>query len=765
MKRKPIASVVQTIFGWICLSVLFLFMLQSNVLSNEPSIFDLPLEELMKIAIATKTETPIEEAPSIVSVITGKEIKNMGAENIIDVLMTIPGVNISHSIFSIYHHVDMRGISNEFSSKVKFQINGHSVYGFIETSSVNNLLDMLPVNNIDKIEIIRGPGSALYGHGAFSGVINIVTKEGGKEPSNVSFAAGSNHTYHPSFEVSLKNENNANMYIYGAYYKTDGNDATIESDMTTADPFFDGIVPGEMTSGVNNYTFQTKMNLDRFYFQGFLNKIFDTEIPIGAAKALTNDSDFEFLAAFGEIGYELPISDKGSVTLKTYYDYTKRDTIYNLFPNKTGLLHNDLIESGAFGPPESYNGFPFPVGVELSAYAPSEGAICGGEVSADYQLQSWIRVVGGVSYEQMRNEVGWEANYNPTGVPIQIGGVNYAGFPYTWFGDMVDVSYYGINYFTDPKVDRNIAAIYGQGIIDLKALFGLDVSSLSLTAGFRYDDYDDVGDTTNPRIGLAFAPTEKLYFKGLYGEAFRAPSFAELYTAANQAITGSTDIKPEKMKTIEGLVGYNLSSAFRTSITFFNLRIDEVIQKSAAASSTAGALSNFGVYESNGFEAELKYTFGQNRYAFFNATYQDVKNTTNEVIQSGLGRLYTQKDFFPGNIPEFFGNIGFNYDPFDWIVGNITINYIGDKDRTDEMTWDGESLVKKDRRGPVDAVTLVHATLTFPKAWKTMDVQLNVQNILDENYRLPDPDGVIANDFPCPGRTFTAKVSYEFLEP
>ncbi len=105
----------------------------------------------------------------------------------------------------------MRGISNEFSSKVKFQINGHSVYGFIETSSINNLLDMLPVNNIDKIEIIRGPGSALYGHGAFSGVINIVTKEGGKEPSNVSFAAGSNHTYHPSFEVSLKNENNANM--------------------------------------------------------------------------------------------------------------------------------------------------------------------------------------------------------------------------------------------------------------------------------------------------------------------------------------------------------------------------------------------------------------------------------------------------------------------------------------------------------------------------------------------------------------------------
>ncbi len=138
-------------------------------------------------------------------------------------------------------------------------------------------------------------------------------------------------------------------------------------------------------------------------------------------------------------------------------------------------------------------------------------------------------------------------------------------------------------------------------------------------------------------------------------------------------------------------------------------------------------------------------------------TVQNVEYTSNATTMSDRNQIYTQEDFNPGNIPQFYGNIGLNYDFTEWLIGNITVKYIGEKDRSEEMDFDA----KRDQRDPVDAVTHVNATLTFSKIWKNMELQLSGYNLLNQDYRMPDPDGFIENDIPHPGSTFMTKLMYK----
>jgi len=110
-------------------------------------------------------------------------------------------------------------------------------------------------SNISK-KITRGPGSALYGTGAFLGVINIITKEGGHESSRVSFEGGSFDTAKSSAELSLKNDR-LKTYMYAEHYRTDGYDGTVESDRADILPIFAPSASREMTDRTEYCTFQT----------------------------------------------------------------------------------------------------------------------------------------------------------------------------------------------------------------------------------------------------------------------------------------------------------------------------------------------------------------------------------------------------------------------------------------------------------------------------------------------------------------------------
>ncbi len=706
------------------------------------ALFKLSLDELLNtdVSVATKSKLSSQDAPSIVSVITANEIRNMGARNIVDILKTIPGFDLAHSILQTMHQADVRGISSGGElNKIKVLINGHAVNANFGGASFT--FDKLPIANVKQIEIIRGPGSALYGTGAFLAVINIITSEGGDEPSLASLEYGTYNTVKPSAELSYK-KNDFKAYLYADYSETDGFDGIIESDFATGKPYFVSNAPGKLNGDDTYHTTEALISFKDFYFSGFLYKS-DGMSPVGGVKALIHNSEIDEFYGYGELGYKTKIRDKGNLLLKAYYDYSDWKAFEDIFSEQTAQLP---VHKG------------FPLGEAPMSGGYKKLSEIGYEITADYEFYQGIQITAGNSYEHDKVfDITHSANFNDTGRNLVLGGITYPSFPYIYFpGGMTDISD-AANWLKGDEY-RDIIAFYGQSIFDLKKLFSLEksVKSLSLTTGLRYDHYTDVGESVNPRAGLVYTPTGSLYFKVLYGTAFRAPSFSELYARNNSVAMGNERLNPEKITTLEALIGYNFTKNIRSSLTFFNVAAKDLILLKDKV------YQNIGQLESDGVEAELKVLFGRQRYAYLNFTWQNVKDTTHQSIVSKGGQLYMQDEFFPGSTAEFYGNIGMNYDISEKIIANMWINYVGEKKRSEEKIWNGENLLLKDARNPVKAHTLFNATMTFKNFIKGAEFQISGFNILDEDYRDPDPDGAIYYDMPQPGRTFMGKVSYSF---
>jgi outer membrane receptor for ferrienterochelin and colicin len=128
----------------------------------------------MKTTVASKTALTPRETPGIISIITNEEIKNMGARDLVDVLRTVPGINFAYDDAGVIG-IQMRG-NWAHEGKVLLMIDGQEFNDLkYNTLQFGRHFD---VNQIKRIEIIRGPGSALYGGNAELGVINIITFTG-----------------------------------------------------------------------------------------------------------------------------------------------------------------------------------------------------------------------------------------------------------------------------------------------------------------------------------------------------------------------------------------------------------------------------------------------------------------------------------------------------------------------------------------------------------------------------------------------------------
>src|SRR3990172_6567680 len=177
-----------------------------------------------EVTIATRHETKISKAPSIVTVITAEEIMHLGYRTFVEVLRTIPGFEILKSGDTGVVVPAVRGITS--SNKVRVMLNGYFVNSPF-TGSAFGRFDDFPVENI------RDPGFAMYGESAFTSVINIITKDA-KDIDGVKVSSG-----YGSFETYEENVVFGKTYgkvdISGMlhYRQTSGFDGIVESDRQT----------------------------------------------------------------------------------------------------------------------------------------------------------------------------------------------------------------------------------------------------------------------------------------------------------------------------------------------------------------------------------------------------------------------------------------------------------------------------------------------------------------------------------------------------
>ena len=140
------------------------------------SLKNLNLEQLGEVEVTTYSKTPSElwSTPAAVYVITSEQIRRSGATNIADALRLAPGVEVGRSSSDTWA-VGIRGLENDFSKSVLVLIDGRSVYTPLFAGVYWDVQDM-PLDDIDHIEVIRGPGGTIWGPNAANGVVNIITK-------------------------------------------------------------------------------------------------------------------------------------------------------------------------------------------------------------------------------------------------------------------------------------------------------------------------------------------------------------------------------------------------------------------------------------------------------------------------------------------------------------------------------------------------------------------------------------------------------------
>src|ERR1700721_237473 len=163
-----------------CIAACVIFALPAWPQQQTPDLADRSLEDLMNIEVTSvsKTEQTLSRTAAAVFVITQEDIHRSGATNIPDLLRMVPGMDVGQ-IDSNTWAISARGYNEEFSDKLLVMVDGRSMYTPTFAGVFWETLD-LPLEDIERIEVIRGPGGTAWGANAVNGVINVITKKAGE---------------------------------------------------------------------------------------------------------------------------------------------------------------------------------------------------------------------------------------------------------------------------------------------------------------------------------------------------------------------------------------------------------------------------------------------------------------------------------------------------------------------------------------------------------------------------------------------------------
>jgi iron complex outermembrane receptor protein len=193
----------------------FPFVVTADINQTSPDLTDLSFDELMQVNITSvsKKSEKLSEASAAVYVVTRNEIRRSGATSIPEALRLVPGVDVAQ-IDPNKWAIGIRGFNGRFSNKLLVMIDGRSVYTPTFSGVYWENQDY-PMNDIERIEVIRGPGATLWGANAVNGIINIITRDTNQTQSTVvSFASGNELKGLAELRYGAEISNEASYRIY-----------------------------------------------------------------------------------------------------------------------------------------------------------------------------------------------------------------------------------------------------------------------------------------------------------------------------------------------------------------------------------------------------------------------------------------------------------------------------------------------------------------------------------------------------------------------
>jgi len=301
------------------LLLLVLLCLAMPALADEtsPDLEELSLEDLLQIEVTSvsKRAQKISESPAAITVITNEEIRRSGMTTIPDLLRTVPGLHVA-SIDANKWAVTARGFNSEFASRLLVMIDGRSVYTPLFSGVFWDSQDAV-FEDIDRIEVIRGPGGTVWGANAVNGVINIITKSA--EDTQGLFVEGGGGTQEHGFGSGRWGGAIGEDFHYRGYVKGFTRDNYDDPFGREANDAWDQVRAGGRTDW--DITEATSFTLQGDYYDGASDAaLFDNPFLFPVGRPITTDvSGWNVLARWN---HEFGEANDGS--LQFYYDRTKR---------------------------------------------------------------------------------------------------------------------------------------------------------------------------------------------------------------------------------------------------------------------------------------------------------------------------------------------------------------------------------------------------------------------------------------------------------
>jgi outer membrane receptor for ferrienterochelin and colicins len=284
---------------------------------------DLSLEEMITVDVptvegASKFEQIVTEAPSSVSIVTSSEIRKLGYRTLADILESLRGFDITYDRNYSYSGVRGYGRPGDYNDKILLLIDGHRINDNITNQAPLGTEFSMDIDLIDRIEIIRGPGSSLYGNNAFFAVIDVHTKSGKDlKGTEMSAGAGSYDTYKSRVTYGNEYKSGFEEIVSGTLYHSRGQNLYY--------PEYDS--PSN-NNGVADHLDQdeAKSAFTKFSYHGLtLESSLHSrtkDVPTGSFGADFNQTDSTVDSLFfTDLKYEKTFGNSDAAMARFFYDY------------------------------------------------------------------------------------------------------------------------------------------------------------------------------------------------------------------------------------------------------------------------------------------------------------------------------------------------------------------------------------------------------------------------------------------------------------
>lgn len=574
----------------------------------EGDFLNMELEELLRVPVtgSTLSSESLKTVPAAVTVFTRDQLDRLGFDYLYELLSLVPGYQNTRGAENGYQYsFSARGRRSSGQAREILVVIDGRMMANPRSGAVDTTYPFIPLEQIERVEVIRGPGSAIYGSSAFNGVINIITRHG---DTNARVELGTDNRRMLSTSAAGTLGDNWSGNFYARLYSDDGQhyqvlDTSTKLPITTTDP--------RQTVDLDASLIRDDTKIRASFHRNRAQEFYVIE---------NTENDFNRTEhTLQQISLDQRLAIVDGVNTQFYAGYL------------VGMqdLHILLARAALVAPLSNPH-----VDEPLLGIGKIRGENINLRLTNDWVIDQSANALWGVEWK--REDDVYSNTYN-----------NYDLLQF--LARKYPVTYYG-NFEHSAPLSRGdmfeAAGIYGQYQRDLS-------ETTRLTLGARYDYHQHRGEHVSPRLGLVHQINDIHSLKLLYGEAFRAPSLGETGVINNPLIVGNPNLDFELVRTWDLIWMANWNS---TSLSLGGFRNDYHDPIIAGLIGTTRTYVNGGEERSDGIEFEVQQHFSRNW--FVRVAYTDFLSLPDSAFRearrlAGLELNYNQ-DRWNWNIAAWY---------------------------------------------------------------------------------------------------------------